>query len=244
MRGALFLVAVAAFAASLEASGMPYEINTLERETQRLREKLSALDRRTTVDEVIDATGDRGIQDAVNSGPRVILLKPGTYKTPIEIHADDITLIGSGAATVLTNEHDPTEPPLKVTGRRVVIKRLSVRTQAGGGQSPPVIKLSGERARLEDITILEGDSDGIHVDRGVRIVNCRVEGVDRCGIVVTDGSRQTQITGTLIASCGVSALRIDEGAKSTLVDGCHIFGEIKNQSSSSRITGNVSVPQL
>lgn len=146
------------------------------------------------------------------TGGRVILLD-GTYTLAdsIVIPQNNITLEGQGRSTFIDGDGlATTEHAISITGKtNCEIKNLAIQTADGGGNTIHCIFLDDgcNFARIENIIIVDSDSDGIHIAgtsvTDIKILNCVIEDADDHGIYCDlDGGNTS--SGVLITGCRIT----------------------------------------
>lgn len=185
-----------------------------------------ALDRsRAQCDYLCSGASDQDeINAALNALPAGVqgrvVLSEGTFTidAPITIPANNITLRGQGRSTFIdgdglaTNEHG-----IVISGfTNCCVKKLAIQTDNGGGKTCHCIFVEdgANNFELEYITIVDSDSDGIHIEGTSTafgyIHDCHIEGADDYGIQVNPSAAnymyRLHIVGCDITGTGISGI--------------------------------------
>ena len=156
---------------------------------------------------------------ALGFGGGTIELEAGTYTitSPIIPTGDDLWFKGQGDATLIDGDGLSTsEHAFHVTGiSHFHISDMSIQTEDGGGKTCHCIFIEdgSDDFHINDIHIIDSDSDGIHVEGtaivGGNVSNCLVLDTDDNGIVFdmdggADNATFIQIHNNLFSSAGVN----------------------------------------
>lgn len=188
-----------------------------------------ALDRtRAQADYICDGVADQvEINAALNalpaSGGRV-MLSEGTFviADPIILPANSIWLRGQGRSTLINGNALTTgNHAIELTGRTgCAIKKLAIQTEAGGGKTCHCIFADDgcNNLTIHDITIVDGDSDGVHIE-GTNVIDIHIRGlrvndIDDHGIYVNmvgaNYCDRLMVDGALILGAGIHGIRLGD----------------------------------
>ena len=186
-----------------------------------------------------------------------VRLLAGTYTIddPIAFPGNTLTLSGLGRATFIDGDAlANTENAIEITGRTdCVVRDLSIQTNDGGDLTIHCIFIEdgSDRFRIENVTVVNSDSEGIHVD-GTNILegwitNCDILDADGNGVYVgMDAANYMDylhVTGCTVTSADLSginyAFRVRYSTISDcIVDSSGFFGlEIAEASISNVVSG-------
>ena len=163
------------------------------------------------------------IQAALDAGAKHIKVRPGTYSVPTSITQSDVTLEGSGRATILSNATNTGSAALTVAGDRNMVKHCAVRTAGGGdGGDQHAILVSGDQNTIQFCFILDADDDAIRStgDENRFLFNT-VEDADGHGIGASTGLRN-MVLGNHIAAVGNNGIVADGTSDNIMIVGNHV----------------------
>lgn len=165
---------------------------------------------------------------------RVVLLE-GTYTLadPIIFTHNNQVLEGQGRGTLIDGDGlATTEHAIQIDAlTNCTVRNLAVQTAEGGALTIHCIFINdgANYTTIEKVTIIDGESDGIHIEgtntTDIKIIDCVVEDIDDHGIFVDmDAAAQTtsgiQITGCRIIGAG------DDGVFFGATGGGHTYARI------------------
>lgn len=154
--------------------------------------------------------------DAVTVGGWVEV-PAGTWSESVSVSSSDLLLRGQGPDSIIDGA--TTGHAVYITGARVTVRDLQVKTTPGQANFYDGVNISGSYATIDNVYVSQSDDDGIEVavgGVGSHIINCRIDTTDDGGIVT---SARITILNNRIYNAGTYGVQIAATGDETLVSG-------------------------
>lgn len=100
------------------------------------------------------------IGSAENAASAVVIVGPGLFSETITVNTSDISIIGSGSATIVDGGADDA---ITIQEPNVEIARLSVKTTFGADANADCFDINNDGALVHNVRITESDRNGVGI---------------------------------------------------------------------------------
>jgi len=177
-------------------------------------------------DAVVDSAGYGDytqVDQAIDAGAKSIFIKNGTY-SPFDADVAGLHIVGESWDVII--DGGTTDDAVDVSGASVIIRNLSVKTTAGGGNAFDGFDIAsgGNNSKFINVNVIASDNYGFN-SAGAEVVieHCFISGCDDKGIQVDAPSNEIRGNHETGSAYGINMKGLSDNF---LIVGNHIESEI------------------